>query len=93
MLRSGRVLSTVQSDDWHLSVSRAYGGSGSQSQYRFCFIVPAHGASHTIKTVTGMYYYTIPIILMIHSAAGTASLTWAHFRSWNLFAINTAPAS
>lgn len=35
----------------------------------------------------------IPIILMIHSAAGTAALLWAHFRSWNLFAINTAPAS
>ena len=38
-------------------------------------------------------YYTIPIILMMHSAAGTASLWWAHFRSWNLLAINTAPAS
>ena len=35
--------------------------------------------------------FYLPTILLIHSAAGTAALWWPHFRSWNLFAISTAP--
>ena len=35
----------------------------------------------------------LPIILLIHSVAGTAALWWPQFRKWNLFAISTAPDS
>ena len=48
---------------------------------------------HTIIVLIINFIIQLPIIFIIHSAAGTASLWWPHFRSWNLFKISTAPAS
>ena len=56
----------------------------------------SHGFQWCVKSLfcrINQFCTTVPIILMIHSAAGAATLWWAHFRSLNLFAIDMAPPS